>query len=301
MKTVTRFICIFLLFLVAACVPFSQKIVETSGPISTQMTSETPTPTIDEGLSADKLQNMSYLSPNYGKQVQLNNGVYNEGETTITLLPQIAIGDLNGDQMDDAAVLLAENDGGTGNFVSLVVIASQDGEFHQVGSKLIDDRPIIQSLVIENGSIKLEATIHGINDPMVSPTLGIKLTYELPENNLTLMSQSSTNQGGTERSITIESPLNGSELSGTVHLKGSMPIAPFENNLSFKIVDLAGTELFSEGFMVTSSDLGMPAAFDNLITLPNLPSGAWVRLELAELSMADGSMMDMNSVLVKIK
>lgn len=301
MKTIARFRCIFFMFFVAACVPFSQKSVETSMPISTQLNYETALPTLDTGLSIDKLQNMSYLSPNFDKQIVLSNSVYREGEMTITLLPQIAVGDLNGDQIDDAAVLLAENGGGTGNFVSLVVIVSQDGEYRQVGSKLIDDRPIIQSLTISDGSIKLEAMIHGINDPMVSPTLGVKQTYKLLENYLTMLSQSSTAQGGAERSITIETPLDGSEVSGTIQLKGSMPIAPFENNLSFKIIDLAGIELFNEGFMVTSADLGMPASFDNQITLPTLPSGAWVRLELAELSMADGSVMDMDSVLVKIK
>lgn len=299
MKTIARFSCIFLLFFVAACVPFSQKAFVTSTEFSAEGTA---LPTINPGLSVEKLQNLSYLSPNFGKRVQLSDGVFIDVEMTITLLPQIAIGDLNGDQLDDAAVLLAENGGGTGNFVSLVVIVSQqDGEYHQVGSKLIDDRPIIQSLTINDGAINLEATVHGINDPMASPTLGVEQTFKLLENNLTMLRQSSTPQGGTERSITIESPLDGSEVSGTVQLKGGMLIAPFENSLSFKILDLAGTELYSDGFMVTSADLGMPAVFDNQIALPVLPSGAWVRLELAELSMADGSVMDMDSVLVKIK
>ncbi|MBA4384451.1 MAG: hypothetical protein C0410_06920 [Anaerolinea sp.] len=301
MKTAARFICIFLLFYIAACVPFSQKTVEPSVTSIPQQSEETALPTLDAGLSVERLQNRVYLSPSFEKPIQLINGAYSEEDLTITLLPQIAIGDLTGDQKNDAAVLLAENSGGTGNFVSLVVIASQDGEYHQVGSQLIDDRPIIQSLGITDGSIILEATIHGINDPMVSPTVEVKQTYKLLENYLTMVRQSSTAQGGTERSIAIESPVNGSDVSGTIQLKGSMPIAPFENNLSFKIVDLDGTDLYNTGFMVTSADLGMPAAFNNEITLPVLPSGAWVRLELAELSMADGSVICMDSILVKIK
>ncbi len=298
MKTVLRFLPIILLFLVAACVPSSQNNEEIPAPTATQVAA---LPTAEPGLTLQQLQNMSYLSPNFGTPVQLKEGVYNEDSMAVSLLPQIAIGDLNGDQINDAAVLLAENGGGTGTFVSLVVIVSQDGEFRQVGSAMIDDRPVIESLKIDDGDILLNAVVHGINDAMVSPTLGVKQTYKLLENYLFMVKQSSTPQGGTERSIIIDSPLDGSKVSGSVQLKGSMPIAPFENNLRFRVLDLAGTPLLTDGFMVTSADVGMPAVFDNQITLPTLPSGAWVRLELAELSMADGSMMDMNSVLVKIK
>lgn len=298
MKTVARFLPLFLLFLVAACVPSAQITEEVSAPTSLHTAT---LPTAETGLTVQQLQNMSYLSPNFGKTIQLKEGNYSEDAMSISLLPQVAMGDLNGDQIDDAVVLLAENGGGTGTFVSLVVIVSQDGEYRQVGSAMIDDRPLIESLKIEDGAILLSALVHGINDAMVSPTLGVEQTYKLLENYLFLVRQSSTPQGGTERSISIDSPLDGSEVSGTIQLKGSMPIAPFENNLRLRIIDLAGTVLFSDGFMVTSADVGMPAVFDNQISLPTLPSGAWVRLELVELSMADGSMMDMNSVLVKIK
>lgn len=301
MKTAARFSLIFLLVLVAACVPFAQKTTEIAAPTGTPALTETVFPTVESGLTVEKLQNMSYLSPNSGMTVQLTNGIFTEDSTTISLLPQIAIGDLNEDQVDDAVVLLAENTGGTGNFISLVVIVNRGGEYLQIGSVFIDDRPIIQSLVITEGTIVLDATIHGINDAMVSPTHIVRQTYKLLENNLTLMSQNSTTQGGSERSIAIEAPLSGSEVTAGVQIKGSMPIAPFENNLRFRVVDLAGNEFLSEGFMVQSEDVGGPCVFDNAITLPALSSGTWVRLELAELSMADGSVVTLNSVLVKIK
>jgi hypothetical protein len=301
MKTIARFSLIFLLFLVAACVPFTQKSIESVVSTSTLTSVEPSTPTAVEGITEQQLKNMEYLSPNFGKTVKLVDGVYYEGETSVTLFPQIAIGDLNGDQIDDAAVLLAESGGGTGTFVSLVIIASQNGHFTQVGSAPVDDRPVIETLTIENGALRLNAIIHAINDPMVSPTLKVSQTYKLLENYLVMVNQSSTPQGGTERSIAIDAPLDGSAVTENVPIKGSMPIAPFENSLRFRILDLTGKELLNSGFMVTSTDVGAPAAFDNEITMPTLPSGAWVRLELAELSMADGSVMDMNSVLVKIK
>lgn len=312
MKTVTRFSLVFLLFLVASCVPIVQKnsegAVDTSkqtndAPVNPTSSTieETAMPTADSGLTLEKLKNMEYITPSLEQPVKLIDGVFNEGDTTVSLLPETAIGDLNGDQVDDAVVLLAVNSGGTGNFVSLSVVASLDGQFHQVGSVLIDDRPLIKSLTILDNEVVLEATIHGLSDPMVSPSLEVRQTYKLLENNLVVMSQSSTIQGGMERSITIDAPLNGSEISGTVQLTGSMPVAPFENSLRFRVVDLAGKEIFSDGFMVSSTDVGGPATFNQTITLPPLPSEAWVKLELAELSMADGSLVDMNAVLVKIQ
>ncbi len=301
MKTAARFTLIFLLLMVAACVPFAQKTELVATSTATLETVEPAAPTVDAGLTEQLLRNMEYLAPELGVSVKLVDGIFKGASQSVTMLAQFALGDLNGDQVNDAAILLAENGGGTGEFVSLVVIASQGGEFKQVGSVLIDDRPIIQSLEINEGTIILDATIHGLNDAMVSPTVKVHKTYRLLENNLTLMSQSSTLEGGSERSIVIEAPLNGSEVSGSVQLKGSMPIAPFENNLRFRIVDMAGSELLTQGFMVQSADVGGPSVFDNEVTLPVTPIGTWVRLELAELSMADGSVVTLNSVLVKIK
>jgi hypothetical protein len=47
--------------------------------------------------------------------------------------------------------------------------------------------------------------------------------------------------------------------------------------------------------------MGAPAVFNNLVDLPPLPSGARIRLELADLSMADGSLIAMDSVWVMLE
>jgi hypothetical protein len=219
----------------------------------------------------------------------------------VTILPQIAIGDLNGDQVDDAAVLLAENDGGTGVFVSLVVFVSDGDQYVQAGSNLIDDRAQIKSLSIMNGEINLEGTIHGINDSMAQPTLNVKQTYRLLEDHLSLIKLSSAEKDGAERSINIDLPVDGSEVSNPIQIKGTMPIAPFENTLSLTVYDLAGNPLFQSPLMVTASNAGGPATFDAPMTLTGITSGSTVRVELSESSMADGSMVASDSVVVKIK
>lgn len=301
MKTALRFGSFFLLVMVAACVPSVQNTVEITPPTETLIVESTVNAPLTEGMTEQELKNMSYMSPNSGILVQLIEGVYADETMTLTLLPQVALGDLNEDTINDAAVLLAENEGGTGTFVSLVMIASRDGTFDQVGTYFIDDRPVIESLSIQDGAIQLNALVHSLNDAMVSPTEKVSLTYRLLENNLTMMRRTSTLQDGIERLIVIENPQNGSEVTGTFRITGSMPAAPFENNLSLTILDQAGVELYRGGFMVTSEDMGAPAVFDNEITLPANPSGTWVKLELTDISMADGSVISMESVLVKIK
>ncbi|PKN98381.1 MAG: hypothetical protein CVU42_12690 [Chloroflexi bacterium HGW-Chloroflexi-4] len=300
-KIAARLSWILLFVLVGACVPEVQKAAEIVAPTVNPVVYETVLPATDDGITEQTLRNMTYLSPNDGIAVQLVDGVYSDETMTLTLLPQLAIGDLNGDAIDDAAILLAENNGGTGTFVSLVVIASMNGTFDQVGTAIIDDRPVIESLVIQDEVVVLNAVVHGLNDAMVSPTDKVSLTYRLLENNFTLMKRSVTSQGGMERSISIESPQYGNDVSGTVRISGSMPVAPFENNLKLTILDQTGKEFYTGGFMVTSADIGAPGTFDNEIPVPAIPVRTWVKIELSELSMADGSVVTMDSVLVKIK
>ena len=101
---------------------------------------------------------------------------------------------------------------------------------------------------------------------------------------------------GTERSINIESPASGTQVSGSVQVKGKMSIAPFENNLAYRIYDASGNELAAGPFMVNADTMGGPGTFDNVIDLSTIPAGLVVRLELQDLSMADGSTLAMDLV-----
>lgn len=312
MKKIGRFLWVSLWLWVAACMPSvpatqltANEATETILPPLTAETAEVTASAPAVGLTTDALKNSSYLSPFCQKTIQLADGKYaasdDTGACSVTLLPEIAFGDLNGDQVEDAAVLLAENGGGTGTFVSLVVIASNGEKYEQAGSFAIDDRPVIHSLAIVDGEILLEATIHGINDTMIEPTFSVKETFGLFDQFLTLTGFSSANQGSSERLILIDLPVEGSAVSNPVQIKGSMPIAPFENNLSLTVYDLSGLVLYQSGFMVSADNPGAPATFDTGVTIESLRSNTWVRLELAELSMADGSLLSMNSVMVKVK
>ncbi len=261
----------------------------------------TPLPT----LTMDALQNATYLAPSYNMSVTLSGGKYEEGSGldffSAVMLPEVAFGDLNTDGLEDAAILLAENQGGTGVYVSLIAVLNQDGQPMQAASAFVDDRPLINSLSIQDGAIILAATIHGPNDPMVSPTFPVSKTYQLNEAGLTLTRFTSIAGEGAERSITITDPVKGTEVSGYVVVKGNMPIAPFENNLVYRIFDQAGEVLGVGSFMVTAEDLGAPATFDQPIDLSDIPLGTMIRLELVEKSPANGSTIALDSVELMVK
>ncbi len=267
-------------------------------------TSATATPTVETPplpmLTLDALQKGTYIAPSYNITVTLSAGKFESGSGidfySVVMQPEVAYGDLNADGLEDAAILLAENQGGTGVFVSVIAVLNQEGQPVQAGSAYVDDRPIINSIAVQDGAIVLAATIHGPNDPMVSPTFPVTQTLQLNKTGLTLVRLTSIAGGGAERSITISEPANGTEVGGYVVLKGNMPIAPFENNLVYRIYDQQGQQLGVGSFLVNAEDMGAPATFDQPIDLSDIPLGIIIRLELVEKSPADGSTLALDSV-----
>jgi Immunoglobulin-like domain of bacterial spore germination. len=256
------------------------------------------------GITLDQLKNAKVLAPQSQKTVQLQDGKYEGGSgadyVLLQLLPQTAIADLNGDGKADGAVLLAENDGGSGVFVSLSAFIATDDGFTQSAPVLIDDRAQIQELSVTNGTIDLKALIHGAQDSMASPTLQVQESYQLYGTMLTLTGLSETT-ANVQHQIVIELPKAGDEVSGNIEVKGSMPVAPFENSLVYRFYDENGKVLNEGPFTVKSADVGQPATFDNLLTLPQMADQTHLRLELAELSAKDGSPLSMSSIEIVVK
>ena len=262
------------------------------------------TPTSSPNLTNETLENADYFVPQYKKTVTLNAGKYETGSGAdrlmVVMLPQEAKGDLNGDGLEDAAILLGENGGGSGVFVSLIVVYNQGGKPVQGPSVLIDDRPKIDTLTIQDGQILLQATIHGANDPMVSPTLGVKETYQLAADRLDLVRFRSRVGDGVERMIQIDNPKPGSTVSAMVAVSGSMTVAPFENSLVYRLVDAGGNKVEQGSFLVNAVEMGGPATFEHSLDLSGLTAKGDLRLELFEESMADGTILVFDSVPLKI-
>jgi hypothetical protein len=239
--------------------------------------------------------------------VQLKNGELEQGMPgsdnylAVVMTEFVAVGDLNADGQDEVAVLVSENYGGSGVFVFLAVYENVDGILTFQTSSMVDDRPQLEALSIKGGEIFLEAVIHGADDPMCCPTLKTARHYRLVDNLLDMTDYTTFTPDGHPRTISIELPANGSEVFSSVTLKGSVAVAPFENNLTYRIYDIAGIELSIGAIQVTSPDMGAPGTFDTVVPIGNVLSGTVVRIEVQDISAEDGSLLAMDSVELVVK
>ena len=246
--------------------------------------------------------------PDSHQTVRLVNGTYQNGTdpastdyASITLAEPMAFGDLNGDGASDAAVLLAENYGGSGVFVSLIVMLNQNGLPVQAANELIDDRPVLNSVAIRDGQVFLDVTVHGPNDPGCCAAQPNKRIYTYEAGRLLLTGLSMTTPDGRERSITIESPSEGAELSWPITVTGHFTIAPFENSLIYSVYDMDHKQIASGPLMVKADQPGGPGTFSLPLDLSNSTANGALRIQVEDSSAADGTILALASVKVNIK
>ena len=273
-------------------------------PSATPEPTVTPTvaPTAPPRLDEAALRGGTYFLPVFNRAVTLVDGKHEEGQEnermTAVMLPQIAWGDLDGDGLEDAALLIGENGGGSGTFVSLHAVLNRGGQAVQASSVMIDDRPRTDTLAIEGGEIVYQGVIHAPDDVMINPTLAVIEAYVLEARGLRLAHFASGVVDGPKHTITIEAPAAGAQAGGSVSVRGSMPMGPFENNLRLRIYAENSDVLYEGPFAVQTDTIGGPAVFDNAVDLSIVPAGARALLELAEISMKDGSVMALDTVWV---
>jgi hypothetical protein len=280
-------------------------------PVPVQSTVPAPTeiPTMLP-LTADSLKNAQYQpgARDDHALVQLTDGKYNQGTdattlnyASIILTDSVALGDLNGDGVNEAATIFFENYGGTGNFGFLAIYTNVDGLPVFLSSTMIDDRPLINSMTIENREVYLDATTHGFEDPGCCPALPTTHRYALVNNQLRLTNYTTATPDGAKRSIEIMSPADGTEVSEFVQVNGTVSISPFENNLSYSMHDEAGNELAKGPVPVIAANLGAPGTFSKLIPLAGIPAGTMDYLYIQDLSAADGSILALDAVKLVVK
>ncbi len=296
MKRLSSFL---LVLFLAACAPAA-----TGTPAPVQ-------PTVAAPLTAETVRNaqvfLTTLTNDVAIPYQLKDGRFQKGTdpsgasyADIKLLDQMAFGDLNGDGVGDAVALIAENYGGTGVFVSLLAFVNEDGAPVQKAALGIDDRPVIGSLAFENnGEVTLEATLHTAQDPMCCPSQGTRQQFRLYGSRWVRLAYASQTPSGQWRSITVTAPASASPSEGRVEITGTVTIAPFENNLSWHLVDEKGNELAAGPVPVTAMDMGAPGTFKVTVPLDHVKAGSLAWIEIRDLSAADGSLLAMDSVVVE--
>lgn len=149
----------------------------------------TPGNTVSAGsnLTLEALKNGEYRGI-YDQPVQLIEGEYvgepfvegGAARPMVKLVDEVfALGDLNGDDLEDAAVFLVENSGGSGNFIYLAVAINQAGQPFNVATQFLGDRVGLTSIAINRGQITVSMVTQGPNDPLCCPTLAVTLAYRL--------------------------------------------------------------------------------------------------------------------------
>ena len=286
---------------------FEQTPGGTAAVIEPTRASATPT-TVPEQITVMRDAQYQLGTPDSLQIVQLADGKFEQGAAgdadfiSVVLTDFVATGDLDGDGSQEVAALISENYGGTGVFVFLALYTDANGTLTFQTSTIVDDRPQLNALSIEDGEIFLDAVIHGFEEPMCCPTLRTTRHYVLTEGNqLEMMDYTTFTPDGKPRTIMIEAPVHGSEVFRSVQIKGNVAIAPFENNLAYRIYDIGGLELAVGPLSVSAPDLGAAGTFEAMIPLGNNLSGAVVRLEVQDISAADGSLLAMDSVELVVK
>ena len=148
--------------------------------------------TLSTAFTRESLGNIAYLSE-FGENgaVQLSNGQYHAQATdgsasqvSVFLSNFAAFGDLNGDGMSEAAVILISSGGGSGTFYDLAVVSKDGNTLTNIAVENIGDRIQIQDIKIENMAVVISATTHAPEDPICCPSQHSILYYGLNDNQL---------------------------------------------------------------------------------------------------------------------
>jgi hypothetical protein len=178
--------CLFslVLLLASGCAIFSDK-NKAEKDAGTKAADKAEAAVVQTALTPEALQNSVYHSEYFKEgQVKLTNGKYESAGIVISLDEQMQFGDVTGDRIEDAVVVLVTDTGGNGAFYDLAVVVDENGTPANIASTYLGDRVKIESIYIEAGKVTVSMVMHGETDPDCCPTLKVVKTYQLQGGNL---------------------------------------------------------------------------------------------------------------------
>jgi len=258
-------------------------------------------------LTLEMLKNAEYQAQNGTVQVKLVDGKYESGSgidyLSVKMLDQTDSGDLNSDGNQDAAIILVENYGGSGEFEYLVPVFNNSGAPLPSSGYLLGDRVAVNSLKIADGRITLDMMVQAPNDPFCCPSQAMTQSFKFYWGpGLVQVHATSGTPAGGVREIVIESPEESDKVTSHIQLTGNVSISPFENTLIVRIMDVNNNQIYQGPIMVSAPDMGAPGNFYAKVDISDSPvSSGMIRIEIVDISMADGSILAMDSVEVILK
>ena len=170
----------------------------TDTPIAERLPPTNTSAAFDETRLANltyRLETLAEVLPDSDGSVPLADGHFEQaladssGGVTVDLI-RSARGDLNRDGVEDGLALLALNSGGSGTFLYLVAVINQAGEPQQAASLFLGDRVDVQSMLVQDGGVRVTMLTHASDDPLCCPTLQENREYRLENNRLVTPEQS---------------------------------------------------------------------------------------------------------------
>ncbi len=150
-------------------------------------------PAVAEPVPLSALANAEYHGI-YEQPVTLKDGRY-EGEpfladgasrpTVILIDHMVAVGDLDADGEQDAAVLLVENSGGSGSFVYLAAVSLAGGKAKNLATTQLGDRVQVRNLSQAEGAVVVDLIVAGEEDASALPATKVRKTFQVSDGTLT--------------------------------------------------------------------------------------------------------------------
>lgn len=143
--------------------------------------------TFAAGLTEAALKNAVATAPDMTgagtHRVKFKNGKHKNG-SGVDAIVNTAVGDLNGDGVNDGAIVYYEEWGGSGAFMRMSVFLCKNGKPSQIGERTLGDRSNTRNLFIKKQVLTLDIMAHGPSDSANDPTVHKVLKYRVKNQKL---------------------------------------------------------------------------------------------------------------------
>ena len=131
----------------------------------------------------NNIKNANYYLLSFNKHVKFENGTFSENTEEETLTAGIVdddyvLTDFDNDGINDAAVIIYSNYGGSGVFIELAILYDTKDPVYFTGEAL-GDRIKVNNISVNDKIITLDLIVQGENDPMCCPTEAKTIKYKL--------------------------------------------------------------------------------------------------------------------------